>query len=76
MGKGIESGLDMLKSANIGQRLNMFLTGGQGFTSDYKPHKVFTQYTAPKSLFDISKPVSIKKPVTTRFEHMMKMKGY
>ena len=76
MGKGIVSGLDMLKSANIGQRLNMFLTGGQGFTSDYKPPKVFTQYTAPKSLFDISKPVSIKKPVTTRFEHMMKMKGY
>ena len=76
MGKGIESGLDMLKSANIGQRLNMFLTGGQGFTSDYKPPKVFTQYTAPKSLFDISKPVSIKKPVTTRFEHMMKMAGF
>ena len=76
MGKGIGSGLDMLKSANIGQRLNMFLTGGQGFTSDYKPPKVFTQYTAPKSLFDISKPVSIKKPVTTRFEHMMKMAGF
>ena len=67
----------MLKSENIGQRLNMFLTGGQGFTSDYKPPKVFTQYTVPKSLFDISKPVSIKpKPVTTRFEHMMKMAGF
>jgi len=29
MGKGIESGLDMLKSANIGERLNMLLNRGQ-----------------------------------------------
>lgn len=42
--------------------------------------KRFTQYSVPKSIFDVSKPVVSKArtvpPVTTRLDHMMKMKGY